>query len=134
HRRMTLWNLDEPQLEELEKTRKAADTLTLASPFDGIVLELMTNQGSRVMPGDHLVDVADLSLVWVWAEFYQEELPLVRAGASVTITTSALPGEKLEGKIALVDPFLDSVKRTGRVRIDVANPDLKLRPDMYVNV
>jgi Cu(I)/Ag(I) efflux system membrane fusion protein len=106
----------------------------LSSPFDGIVLELMTNQGSRVMPGDHLVDVADLSVVWVWAEFYQEELPLVRAGQPVSITTSAYPNEKLEGKIALLDPFLDNTKRTGRVRIDVDNREGKLRPDMYVNV
>jgi RND family efflux transporter MFP subunit len=133
-RRLTLWNLGEAQLDELEKTRKAPDTLVLSSPFDGVVLELMTNQGSRVMPGDHLVDIADLSVVWVWAEFYQEELPFVRGGLPVTITTSVYPGEKLAGKIALVDPFLDPMKRTGRVRIDVENAELKLRPDMYVNV
>jgi len=133
-RRLALWNLGEPQLEELEKSRQAQDTLTLSSPFDGVVLELMTNQGSRVMPGDHLVDVADLSVVWIWAEFYQEELPLVRAGGSVAISTSAYPNEKLTGKIALIDPFLNEAKRTGRVRIDVDNREAKLRPDMYVNV
>jgi Cu(I)/Ag(I) efflux system membrane fusion protein len=133
-RRLALWNLGEPQLEALEKSRLAQDTLTLSSPFDGVVLELMTNQGSRVVPGDHLVDVADLSVVWIWAEFYQEELPLVRPGAMVAISTSAYPNEKLTGKIALVDPFLNEAKRTGRVRIDVDNPQTKLRPDMYVNV
>jgi Cu(I)/Ag(I) efflux system membrane fusion protein len=133
-RRLALWNLGEPQLDELEKTRQAADTLTLSSPFDGVVLELMTNQGSRVMPGDHLVDVADLTAVWIWAEFYQEELPLVRAGETVAITSSAFPNEKLTGKIALIDPFLNDARRTGRVRIDVDNHEMKLRPDMYVNV
>ena len=133
-RRLALWNLGEPQLEALEKNRQAQDTLTLSSPFDGVVLDLMTNQGSRVMPGDHLVDVADLSVVWIWAEFYQEELPLVQAGSSVTISTSAYPNEKLTGKVALIDPFLNDAKRTGRVRIDVDNPQMKLRPDMYVNV
>ncbi|HEU5079100.1 MAG TPA: efflux RND transporter periplasmic adaptor subunit [Opitutaceae bacterium] len=133
-RRLSLWNLSDAQLAELEKTRQAVDTLTLSSPFDGVVLELMTNQGSRVMPGDHLVDIADLSVVWVWAEIYQEELPFVKTGQNVSITSSTYPGEKLSGKIALVDPFLDATKRTARVRIDVPNPELKLRPEMYVNV
>jgi Cu(I)/Ag(I) efflux system membrane fusion protein len=133
-RRLALWNLTDAQLDELENNRRPTDTLTLFSPFDGVVLELMTNQGSRVMPGDHLVDVADLSVVWVWAELYQEELPLVQAGQSVAITTSAYPNEKLPGKIALLDPFLNEAKRTGRVRIDVENKDTRLRPDMYVNV
>jgi len=133
-RRLALWNLTDAQLDALEKNREASDTLTLSSPFDGVVLELMTNQGSRVMPGDHLVDVADLSVVWVWAEFYQEELPQVHPGASVIISSSAYPNEKLSGKVALVDPFLNEAKRTGRVRIDVDNSDGKLRPEMYVNV
>jgi len=133
-RRLALWNLTDTQLDELEKNRRPADTLTLYSPFDGVVLDLMTNQGSRVMPGDHLVDVADLSVVWVWAEFYQEELPLVRPGEPVSISTSAYPDEKSPGTIALVDPFLNEARRTGRVRIDVENPAARLRPDMYVNV
>lgn len=133
-RRLAIWNLGNAQLNELEKSRQVMDTLTLSSPFDGVVLELMTNQGARVMPGDHLVDVADLSVVWVWAEFYQEELPLVKPGGSVVITSSGYPNEKMTGKITVVDPFLNESKRTGRVRIDVENPEMKLRPDMYVNV
>lgn len=133
-RRLAIWNLGEDYLAELERTRQPSDTLTLSSPFDGIVLELRADQGSRVMPGDHLVDVANLSVVWVWAEFYQEELSLAAVGKSVTITASAYPNERLAGRIALVDPFLDPVKRTGRVRIDVENSEMKLRPDMFVNV
>jgi RND family efflux transporter MFP subunit len=133
-RRLTLWNLGEAQLDNLEKNRESTDTLTLTSPFDGVVLDLATNQGSRVMPGDHLVDVADLSVVWVWAELYQEELPLVRPSQPVTLTAAGYPGEKWQGSVALVDPFLDQAKRTGRVRIDVSNPAMTLRPEMYVNV
>jgi Cu(I)/Ag(I) efflux system membrane fusion protein len=87
-----------------------------------------------VAVGDHLVDLVDLSSVWVWAEFYENELPLLRAGLPVTITSSALPGLRIEGKIAVVDPFLNAAERTGRVRIDVDNPGLRLRPDAYVDV
>jgi Cu(I)/Ag(I) efflux system membrane fusion protein len=91
------------------------------------------DQGRRVMTGDRLVDVADLSVVWVWAQFYQDELPMLKKGLSITITTSSYPGEKFAGKISLIDPFINDATRTGRVRIDVENPDFELRPDMYVD-
>src|SRR2546428_13230560 len=86
------------------------------------------------MNGDHLVDIADLSVVWVWAQFYQDELPMLKKGLAVSISTSSYPGEKLDGKISVIDPFINDAMRTGRVRIDVENPDLKLRPDRYVDV
>jgi membrane fusion protein, copper/silver efflux system len=73
-------------------------------------------------------------VVWVWAQFYQDELPLLKQGLRVTITTASYPGEKIAGKIALVDPFINSALRTGRVRIDVENKDFKLLPEMYVDV
>ena len=133
-RRLSLWNITDHQVLELEKNRKAADTVTLFSPFKGVVQNLQVDQGRRVTAGDHLVDIADLSVVWVWAEFYQEEFPLLQKDLTVSITSPAYPDEKLSGKIALIDPFLNDTKRTGRVRIEVANPDLKLRPDMYVDV
>ena len=86
------------------------------------------------MTGDHLVDVADLSVVWVWAQFYENELALLKKGLPVTLTTSARPGEKFPGHISVVDPFINEASRTGRVRIDVENPGLKLLPEMYVDV
>jgi Cu(I)/Ag(I) efflux system membrane fusion protein len=92
------------------------------------------DQGKKVMAGDHLVDITDLSTVWVWGEFYEDEVPMVKPGLEVTITTSSYPGERFNGKIAVVDPFVSETLRTGRVRIDLQNPDLKLRPDMYVDV
>ena len=113
---------------------KPREYLTLYSPFKGVVQDIGVDQGRKVMNGDHLVDIAELSVVWVWAQFYQDELPLLKKGLPVTITTSSYPGERLNGKIALIDPFINDAMRTGRVRIDVENPDLKLRPDMYVDV
>ena len=99
-----------------------------------VVQDLAVDQGRRVMKGEHLVDVADLSVVWVWAQFYQDELPMLKKDLPVTVSTSSYPGEKFNGKIAVVDPFINDATRTGRARIDVENPDLKLRPDMYVDV
>jgi Cu(I)/Ag(I) efflux system membrane fusion protein len=132
--RLSRWNLTEAQIDAIAEARASTDVLQLTSPFRGVIETIGVDQGRRVMAGDHLVDVADLTGVWVWVDFYQEELPQVKPGMVVSITSSALPGEKVAGKVALVDPFLNEIKRTGRVRIDVENPALKLRPDMYVDV
>jgi membrane fusion protein, copper/silver efflux system len=133
-RRLLQWNLTTNQITELEQTREVTDTITLYSPFKGVVQNLQVDQGRRVSMGDHLVDVADLSMVWVWAQFYQDELPLLKKGAPVTITSDAFPGEKFNGTIAVVDPFINETTRTIRVRVDIQNPELKLRPEMYVNI
>jgi membrane fusion protein, copper/silver efflux system len=133
-RRLLLWNITTNQIAELEQSRQAADTLTLYSPFTGVVQDLQVDQGRKVSMGDHLVDLADLSVVWIWAQFYQDELPLLKTGQGVTIISDSYPDNKITGKIALIDPFINDASRTIRVRIDVENPEFKLRPDMYVNV
>jgi membrane fusion protein, copper/silver efflux system len=132
--RLRLWDISAEQIAELEKTRKPQETLTLSSPFKGVVRELAVDQGRRVAVGDRLVDVTDLNVVWVWAQFYQDDLPMLKKDLPVTITMSSYPGEKFNGKIVVIDPFMNNTLRTARVRIDVDNPDFKLRPDMYVDV
>jgi len=132
--RLRQWNISDAQIAAVEKAGKAEEYLPLNSPFTGVVEEVAVHQGRHVSVGDHLIDMVDLSSVWVWAEFYENELPLLKPGLAVTITSSAVPGLSIPGKIAVVDPFLDALKRTGRVRIDVDNADFKLRPDAYVDV
>ncbi|HZR04491.1 MAG TPA: efflux RND transporter periplasmic adaptor subunit [Candidatus Udaeobacter sp.] len=132
-RRLQLWNVTDQQIAELERTRKPSDTLTLLSPFRGVVQSVPVEQGKNVKVGDMLVEVADLSVVWVWAEFYENELSMLKRGQNFAITTKSYPGEKFDGTISVINPFLDETKRTAKVRIDVANPDFKLQPGMYVN-
>jgi membrane fusion protein, copper/silver efflux system len=132
--RLEQWNISDSQIDGVEKAGKAAEFLPLESPVNGIVEDVAVHQGRHVAVGDHLVDLVDLSSVWVWAEFYENELPLLKPGLTVSVTNPASPGLTIQGRIAVVDPFLDPVKRTGRVRIDVDNPDMKLRPEAYVDV
>jgi membrane fusion protein, copper/silver efflux system len=99
-----------------------------------VVETVAVHQGRHVSVGDHLVDIVDLSNVWVWAEFYENELPFLKKGLPVTLTSTAMPGQSIPGTIAAIDPFLNDLKRTGRVRIDVSNADFGLRPDAYVDV
>ena len=132
--RLRQWDVPDEEIAALESSRKAKQYLTLVSPVDGIVESIAVRQGQRVSTGDRLVSLADLEAVWVWANFYQEELALLKPGVPVSISTSAYPNESVTGKVALVDPFMDEMKRTFRVRIDVDNPGGRLRPDMYVDV
>ena len=132
-RRLQLWNVTDQQIADLEKTRKASDTLTLLSPFRGVVQSVPVEQGKSVKPGDLLVEVADLSVVWLWAEFYENELSMLQVGQKLTVTAKSYPGQNFDGTLSLIDPFLDATKRTAKVRIDIPNPDFKLRPGMYVN-
>ncbi len=132
-RRLAQWNVAPAQIADLERTRQANEFLTLLSPFRGIVEAVPVDQGRNVRMGDHLVDVADLSGVWVWADVYENELSSFRVGQKVELTTATYPGQDFEGTISLINPFLNETQRTAKVRIDIPNPDFRLRPAMYVN-
>ena len=132
-RRLKLWNVSDEDIDQLLKTRKASEFLTLRSPFDGIVQNVSVKPGMSVKVGDRLMGLVDLSAVWLWAEFYENELPLLSTGQKIKITVPAFGDEEFGGEIAVIEPFLDPMKRTVRVRIDIANPQWKLRPGMFVN-
>jgi Cu(I)/Ag(I) efflux system membrane fusion protein len=133
-RRLRLWNVTDEQIAKIEHTRQAEESLPILSKVDGIVQSLPVTQGANIAMGSTLVEVADLSVVWVWGEFYQDELPMLRIGQEITVTSSSYPGEQFKGQLTLIDPFIDDAKRTGRVRLDIQNPDRKLKPDMYVDL
>jgi membrane fusion protein, copper/silver efflux system len=130
-RRLRQWNLTDQQIEELEKNRISSEYLTLVSPFRGVVEDVPADQGARFSLGQKLISVADLSLVWVWAEFYQNEIPMIKLGQAVSITFGS--DQTITGVVAVVNPFVSQTQRTTKVRIDLPNPDLELRPGMYVN-
>jgi Cu(I)/Ag(I) efflux system membrane fusion protein len=132
--RLRQWNITDEQIADLERTRQPTEALTLRSPFRGVVQEVSARQGVNVKVGDRLIDIADLSVVWIWAEFYESELSMLQTGQAVTVATNAYPNHRFKGKVAIIDPFLDQVKRTAKVRIDVPNSDFELRPGMYANV
>jgi len=132
--RLRQWNVTDEQIAELEQKREPSQAMTLRSPFRGAVQELPAHQGVNVKVGDRLIDIVDLSVVWVWAEFYESELSMLQAGQRVTVSTNAYPNERFDGEVALINPFLDPAKRTAKVRVDIPNPDFKLRPGMYANV
>lgn len=132
-RRLELWNITSEQIAQLENSREPSDTVNLLSPFRGIVEKVAADQGKKVMVGESLVSVADLSVVWLWAEFYENELTMLHEGQTLDITATSYPGKKFRGTVSLINPFIEEMKRTAKVRVDIANEDFLLRPGMYVN-
>jgi len=133
-RRLKLWDISDGQIKALEERGQVSKTLNLHSPFNGFVLERMAFQGMNVMPGMALYKLADLSVVWLYADIYEYELPLIRLGQEATIELSYYPGETLRGKVIYIYPYMDAGTRTAKVRFEFPNPHGKLKPDMYANV
>ena len=133
-RRLKLWDINDDQIKTLEETGQAKKTLTLYSPFSGIVLEKAAYKGMNVMPGVALYKLADLSVVWLYADVYEYELPFIRLGQQATVQLSYLPGEAFTGKAIYIYPSLDPSTRTAKVRFELPNPHGKLKPEMYANV
>jgi membrane fusion protein, copper/silver efflux system len=132
--RLRQWNIGETEIVQVENSRQASATLTLRSPFNGVVSQVMTQPGANVKTGDKLIEVLDLSMLWVWAEFYEDDIGLLKLNQSLEITMAAFPEETFRGQIAALNPTVDPNKRTVQVRIDLPNPRGDLRPGMYANV
>jgi membrane fusion protein, copper/silver efflux system len=134
HRRLSLWDISEEQIGDLEKTGKPKRTLTFYSPISGFVLKKDALQGMRIMPDKELYTIADLSTVWVNADIYELELAQIQLGQRASITLSYFPGRVFSGKVAWIAPVLDEKTRTVKVRLEFSNPDFTLKPEMYTNV
>lgn len=133
-RRLELWDLTDEQIRELEQTGKPQREITYYSPASGEVLERKGFPNQYVTPDTEIYKLADHSVVWVYADIYEPEMPLVELGQEATLTAEALPGQKLTGRITFIQPHLSGETRTLPVRMDFPNPDLKLKPEMFVNV
>lgn len=132
--KLRLWGFTEAQAEELGRTGEFKKTVTVYSPGSGIVLEKDVVQGQKVMAGQALFKIADLSRVWILGEVYEYELPFISTGQEVKVSLSYYPGESFTGKITYIYPYLKPETRTNQVRIEVANPGLKLKPEMFADI
>lgn len=130
-KRLILWDITEQQIQELEKSGKPTRNMVFYAPFTGFVIEKNILQGKYIVPGENLYRIADISRIWVLADIYEFELPLVAKGQKATISLPYFPGEDFVGEISYIYPYLESETRTVKVRIELPNQDVKLKPDMY---
>ncbi len=132
--RLLLWDISEVQIKKIEQTGQPVRTLTLYSPVSGFVIQKMAVQGMKVMPGEKLFDIADLSILWIIADVYEYELPFVRMGQQARITLAYFPGKEMSAKIDYIYPTISADTRTAKVRLTMPNPGGQLKPQMYTNV
>ena len=133
-RRLAYWDVPADEIDRIESSGTPLRTVTLASPASGVVVEKTVVTGSRVMPGMALYRLADLSRVWVEGEVFERDLGAVRVGQSARVSVDAFPGEAFTGRVAYLYPSVAPETRTGRVRIELANPRMRLMPGMYARV
>jgi len=133
-RRLELWDVPDAELERLERTREPSKSLTVVSPIAGVVTAKNVVQGARTSPGEAPYEITDLGEVWVMADAYEGDLERIRPGMQATLTLAAYPGREFAGKVAFVDPLLDTTTRTLKVHMHFANPGRLLKPGMFGEV
>jgi Cu(I)/Ag(I) efflux system membrane fusion protein len=132
--RLLLWDISAGQIKKIEESGKTIRTLTLYSPVNGFITQKTAVAGMKVMPGEKLFDVADLSSLWVIADIYESELALIKVGNKATITLAYLPGREIASQIDYIYPSIAADTRTVKVRLKISNSNNQLKPQMFSNV
>jgi len=132
-RRLQFWDVSDDQIERLKETGRVEKLLTLYSPASGWVTEKDVLAGQKIMPGDPLLVVSDLTRVWGEADIYQSDLPYVKVGMRVAVTIPYWEGKGFEGRVTFITPTVDPATRTARARLDIENAGLWLKPGMYAD-
>ena len=132
--RLKYYDISDDQIAEMDKTRQVRKTLRVDAPRDGTVVEKAAVEGQMVDEGMRLYRIADLALVWVQAEVYEQDLAFIRVGQEALVSVSYLPDRKFRGRVTFVYPTVDEKTRTARVRMEFHNPGYFLKPGMFATV
>jgi RND family efflux transporter MFP subunit len=131
--KLKFYDISDTQIAALEKSRQPRKTLEILAPADGFVVEKNVVQGQMVEAGINLYRLADLGIVWVYAQVYEQDLPYVQLGQEATVKLSSLPDREFRGRVTYVYPSVDEKTRTARVRLEFENPGYFLKPGMFVS-
>jgi Cu(I)/Ag(I) efflux system membrane fusion protein len=130
--KLRLWGLKTEQIEEIERSGKIQDHMTIYAPTSGIVIHKNALEGMYVQTGTRIYTIADLTQVWVKMDAYESDLEWLRYGQEVEFTTVSYPGSPFKGTISFIDPILNEKTRSIKIRINVPNSDGRLKPGMFV--
>ena len=133
-RRLSYWDISDAQIRELENTGTPRKTLTLYAPASGTVTMKNVVEGQQIMPGQTLLQLADLSRLWLMVDVYEQDLSWVKTGTVARIELPYEPGRTITGKVDYIYDDLNPETRTIRARVSLPNPGLQLKPGMYATV
>jgi len=131
--RLENWDISPEQITGLSNNGQLTKTMLIRSPFDGVVIAKRVALGEHLNPGAEIYRIADISKVWVQGYAYEQDLPYIRTGQTAEVSVPSLPNDSFTGKIIYVSPFLNDANQA-EIRIETANPNLLLKPDMYAEV
>jgi len=132
-KRLELWDLSAGQIEEIERTRKSIQTVTVYSPASGYITARNAFPSQRVTPETELYTITDLSQVWIMADVFETDLSKIRIGQTAKVSIPN-EGRSFNAKVTYLQPQIDAATRTMKVRLDAPNPGMRLKPDMFANV
>ncbi len=132
--RLKLWDISDDQIKKLDESGEVSRTLTFYSPISGFVTERKAFPQTSVTPDTELYTVSDFSTVWVNADIFEYEVPFVKIGQGAEMSLSYYPGKKWNGRVSFIYPTVDPTTRTVKVRLEFANPNFELKPQMFANV
>ncbi len=132
--RLVFLDVPEHQIRELEQGKAIKKSLHIHSPYRGAVMKVGAREGQFINPALELYTIADLSVVWVYVDVYEDDLPWVKLGDQAVMKVTALPGRTFTGKVSYVYPYLESKTRTVKVRLEFANAKGELKPEMFADV
>ncbi|HHL39794.1 MAG TPA: efflux RND transporter periplasmic adaptor subunit [Deltaproteobacteria bacterium] len=132
--RLERWGVSSEQIEAVAESGRPVEVVTIRSPLSGTVIRRLVTEGQYVEEGEPLLEIADLSRVWIYGDVYERELPFIRTGMAVEVTAEGIGGRRIEGAIDFIDPLVRPESRTVGVRFAVGNADGLLRPGMSARV
>src|SRR5260370_2657927 len=132
--RLAQWNVPAREIEELQNTGKVREAFEIDAPVSGFVTERNALPNMYVQPGTKLYTLVDLSTIWVYAQVFQDDIGRLKTGNPATLTIDTYPERTFAGRIDFIWPQVDAATRTARVRLVFPNPDLQLKPGMFLNV
>ena len=133
-KRLELYSLSEAQIEEITRTQQPLTNITVYSPISGYVMMRNAFPKQRITPETELYTVVDLSKVWIMADVFENEASMIQVGMAARIKPSYGTGQAFNGRVSYIQPSVDPMTRTLKVRIEAANPNMTLKPEMFVNV
>jgi len=131
--KLKLWDLTDGQIDDIEKKGEARSYFDVLSPIAGTVIQRNVASGDYVKEGTVLFQVIDLTKIWIMFEAYESDLPWIRPGDKINFTIQSIPGKNFNGQVSFIDPFIDPKTRIARVRVEMHNPGLLLKPEMFTN-
>lgn len=133
-RRLLLWSIPQTHLEKIVMESNAQQNVLFESPFNGFVLHKSIQEGSKVKAGTDIYHIGNLDKIWILADIYEFDTPLIKIGQNTEIELTNQPDKLWKGKISYIYPTLNPKTRTQKIRIELKNTELNLKPGMFANV